>query len=112
MVGYRRGLRLLSLTVKIECCERLRHKGTINRDVMQVYADAVILCISIEEHAELEQWVRGVLNTRYHTAWRKGGLFYVSVKILRVFIQHKLAKLLRRKLLSRLGLSNVKWIKA
>jgi hypothetical protein len=45
------------LTVEVEGSELLRHERTIYRYLVKIYANAVILCITVEEHAELEKWV-------------------------------------------------------
>ena len=59
---------------------------------MQIDANPVILCVTIEKHSELQQRIRAVLNPRHHASRREGGLFYISVEVLRVFVQDQLAK--------------------
>ena len=81
------------LTVKVEALVLPGHEGAVDGNLVQIYTDAVILCIAIEEHAELKEWVRRVLDTRDHTARGKGGLFYITMIVLRVFVEHKAAEL-------------------
>jgi hypothetical protein len=53
---------------------------------MQIDPDPVILCVTIEEHAKLQQRIRAVLDPRHHASRREGGLFYVSVEVLGVLV--------------------------
>jgi hypothetical protein len=46
------------LTVEVEGSELLCHERTVHGYLMQIYTNAVILCITVEEHAELEKRVR------------------------------------------------------
>ena len=46
---------------------------------MQIDSNAMILRITIEKHAELQERVRAVLNARYQTAGRECGLLDVPV---------------------------------
>lgn len=62
---------------------------------MQIDTNPVILCVTVEEHAELQQRIRAVLNSRHHASWREGGLFYVSVEVLGILIQDQLAKFMQ-----------------
>ena len=36
---------------------------------MQIHADAVVLRVAIKEHAELQERIGAVLNTRNHASW-------------------------------------------
>jgi hypothetical protein len=62
---------------------------------MQIDPDPVILCVTIEEHAKLQQRIRAVLDPRHHASRREGGLFYVSVEVLGVLVQDQLAKFMQ-----------------
>ena len=41
-------------------------QGTVDGDLMQVYADAVVLRVAVEEHSELEEWIRRVFDAGNH----------------------------------------------
>ena len=79
--------------VKIETLVLPGHKGAVDGNLVQIDTDAVILRIAIEEHAKLQERVRRVLNTRNHAARGKGGLFYITVIVLRILVEHKTAEL-------------------
>ena len=63
-------------------------------------AQAVILGITIEEHAELQEWIWAIFDAWYHRAWREGGLFDIAVEVLWVLGEAQLAKLLHLRLWS------------
>ena len=79
--------------VEVETLILPSHEGAVDGNLVQIDADTVILRIAVEEHAELEEWVRGILNTGDHAARGECGLFYVTVIILRVLVEHKTAEL-------------------
>lgn len=89
-----------------------RHEGTIDRHLMQIDADTVVLSITIKEHAELQQWIRTIFDTWDHAAWRERGLLDVTVEILGVFVQYELAELVHWILLARPHLGHVEGIEA
>lgn len=62
---------------------------------MVVDTDTVELCVSIEEHAELQQWIRAVFDTWYHGTWREGSLVDISVVVLRILGHMQFAELLQ-----------------
>lgn len=62
---------------------------------MRIDADAVVLGVPVEEDAELEQRVRGVLDAWDHTARREGGLLDVW-KSRGVHVEEEPSKLLHR----------------
>ena len=70
------------------------HEGTVDGDLVQVDADAVVLRVAVEEHAELQERVGGVLDTRDHGAGREGGLLDVAVVVLGVLVEDQAAELL------------------
>lgn len=80
--------------VEVEALVLPGHEGAVDGDLVQVHADAVILRVAVEKHAELEEWVGRVLDARDHTAGGKGGLFYVAVVVLWVFVEHQAAELM------------------
>jgi hypothetical protein len=53
----------------------------------------MILGVAVEEHAELEQWVRTVLDSRNHGAWREGGLITVAMMVLWILVDGELSEL-------------------
>ena len=55
---------------------------------MKIYANAVILCISIKEHTELKEGIRTVLNTWHETSRRESGLLNVTVEVFRILIEN------------------------
>ena len=69
-----------------------RHEGAVGRHLVQVDADAVVLRVAVEEHAELEQRVGRVFDSRDHGAWGKGGLLNVAVVVFRVFVEDQAAE--------------------
>jgi len=79
---------------------------------VQVDTDTVVLGIAVEEHAELQQRVGRVLNTRNHGAWREGGLFDIAVVVLRVLVEHQAAELVHGELITRPDLRNIEGIEA
>ena len=83
--------------VEVETLILPGHEGAVDGNLVQIDADAVILRIAVEEHAELEEWVRGVLNTWDQAARGKCGLLYVAVIILRVLVKYKAAKFVHLK---------------
>ena len=56
------------LTIELERRERLRHEGAIDRNLVEVYSNAMVLGVAVEEHAELEQRVGRVFDTGDHAA--------------------------------------------
>lgn len=80
-------------TVEVEALVLPGHEGAVDGDLVQIHADAVVLRVTVEEHAELEERVGRVLDTRDHTAGGKGGLLYITVIVLRVLVEHKPAEL-------------------
>lgn len=57
------------LAVEIQRGKRLCHEWAVHGNLVQIDTDAVVLCVAVEEHAELKQWVGRVLDTRNHAAW-------------------------------------------
>jgi len=62
-------------------------------NLMQVDTNSVVLSITVKEHAELQERIRAVLDSRNHTPWREGCLLDVSMEILRIFVQSQFSKL-------------------
>ena len=79
--------------VEVETLILSSHEGAVDRDLVQIDTDTVILRVAVEEHAELEKRVRRVLNTGDQAARGECGLFYVTVIILRILVEHKAAEL-------------------
>src|SRR4051812_31478948 len=75
---------------------------------MQIDSDPVVLRVAVEEHAKLQKRIWGVFNAGNHASRGEGGLFHVSMEILRVLVEHKAAKLLHWKLFSRPDLGDIK----
>lgn len=95
--------------VEVEALVLPGHEGAVDGDLVQIHTDAVVLRIAVEEHAELEECVGGVLDTWDHTAGGKGGLFYITVIVLRVLVEHQAAELvhLRQSVLKGMSLKSV-----
>lgn len=100
------------LAVEIERRIRLRHERAIHRNLVQIDADAVVLRIAVEEHAELEEGVGRVFDAGDHAAGRESGLFDVAVEVLRVLVEHQAAEFLHGELLARPDLCHVEGIEA
>ena len=83
--------------VKVETLVLPGHERAVDGDLVQIDTNAVILRVAIKKHAELEQRVRRVLNTRYQAARGKCGLFYITVIILRILVEYKTAELVHLK---------------
>jgi hypothetical protein len=67
----------------------------LTRDLVIVRGtETMVLCISIEEHPELKESVRAVLNARNHSSWRECSLVDIAMVVLWILIQVKLSKLL------------------
>jgi hypothetical protein len=95
--------------------------------LVQVDPNAMILCITVEKHPKLQEWVRAIFDTRDQTSRRKGCLFDIAVKIFGILVQYELSKLAQlsesislsigpkantyRKLLSRPNLGHIKGVK-
>ena len=73
--------------IKVKTGVAVCHEGAIDGYLVKINADAMILSIAVEEHAELEERVWTVLDTWHHAAGRKGGLFDIAMEILRVLIE-------------------------
>jgi predicted transposase YbfD/YdcC len=81
------------LTVEVQRAVRARHERAVDRYLMQVDANAMVLRIAVEEHAELEQGVGAVLDARDHGAGGESGLLDIAVEVLRIFVKDEAAKL-------------------
>jgi len=79
---------------------------------MQVDTNAVVLSITVEEHAELEKSVRAVLDTWDHGTGRERCLLDITVVVLRVLVQDDLSELLERELLARPDLGDIKGVES
>jgi len=53
---------------------------------VKVDAKAVILSITVQEHPELEEHVRTLLDTRDHTTGRESRFLYIAMVIFWIFI--------------------------
>ena len=73
------GSKVMSIGVEQRVC--------LTRDLMQIHTDAMVLCIAVEEHAELKQRVWAVFNTRHHAARRESCLLDITVEVLRVLVE-------------------------
>lgn len=98
--------------VKVERGVALCHEGTVDGDLVEVDTDAVILGVSVEEHAELEKRVGRILNAGNHAAGGEGGLLDVAGEVLGILVEDEAAKLLERELVSGPDLGHVKGVKA
>ena len=99
-------------TVEIKRGVRLGHEGAVDWYLVQVDTDTMILSVSVEEHAELEEGIGGVFYAWDHAARGEGGLLDVSMIVLWVFIEHEPTKGLHGELLSRPDFGHIEWVKA
>lgn len=88
------------------------HEWTVDGDLVEVDSNAMVLCIAVEEHAELEKGIRRVFDTRNHAAGRESRLLDVSVEVLGVLIKNEATKLLHGELISGPNLGDVEGIEA
>jgi len=98
--------------IKVQIGVMACHEETVDRYLVQIDTDTVVLSIAIEEHAELKQWVRAVFDTRDHAAWRERGLLDVAVEVFRVLVQYQLVELVHWILLARPDLRHVEGVEA
>ena len=75
------------LTVKVEAAVVACHERAVDGNLVKVHSDTMVLGVPIEEHAELEQRIGRVFDTRDHTTGTESGLFDVTVIILWVFVE-------------------------
>ena len=80
-------------TIKVQTGVAVCHEGAIDGYLVKIDADAMILSIAVEEHAELEERIWAVFNTWYHAARRKGGLFNIAMEVLGVLVEDEATKL-------------------
>lgn len=63
-------------------------------NLVQVDTNSMILRVSVEEHAELQEWIWAVFDTWHHAAWRECCLLDVSVEVLGVLVQNHAAEVM------------------
>lgn len=88
------------LTVEIETTVVTGHKRAVDGDLVQIDANAMILGVAIEEHAELKQRVWRVFDARDHAPWGECGLFNITVIIFGVSVENQAAKLMHLEMLA------------
>lgn len=54
---------------------------------MQIDPNTVILDITVEEHAELQERIGTILDSGNHASRREGRLFNIAMEILRVLVE-------------------------
>lgn len=63
--------------------------------MVEVDANSVILRIAVEEHTELQQWVRAVFNAGDHAARGERRLFNITMEILGVLVEAEFTELMK-----------------
>ena len=66
----------------------------LTRDLVVVRADTMKLRVTVEEHAELQERIRAVLNTWDHGTRREGSLIDISVIVFGILGDVEFAELL------------------
>lgn len=99
-------------SIEVDRAVGLRGEGAVDGDLVQVDADAVVLRVAVEEHAELEEWVRRVFNTGDHGAGGKGGLLDVAVVVFWVLVQDEFAEVVHGELAAGPDLGHVEGVEA
>jgi hypothetical protein len=98
--------------VEVDGRKRLRHEGAVNWYLVQVHADAVVLRVSVEEHAELEQGIGRVANTGHHASGGERRLLDVAVEVLRVLVKHKTTEFMHGELVTGPDLGHVEGVES
>ena len=88
------------------------HERAVDGDLVQVDANAVVLSVSIEKHAELEQWVWAFLDTGHHATGRECSLLDIAMEVLGVLVQDQFAELMHGELTARPDFGNIEGIEA
>lgn len=99
-------------TVKVQAGVLTGHERAVDGDLVQIDTDAVILGIAVEEHAELQQWVRAILDARYHASRGECRLLDVPVIILWVLVEDEVSELVHGKLVPGPDFGYIKGIEA
>jgi hypothetical protein len=60
---------------------------TLTWNLMQIDPNTVILDITVEEHAELQERIGTILDSGNHASRREGRLFNIAMEILRVLVE-------------------------
>lgn len=74
-------------SVEVEAGIIAGHKRAVDRHLMEVDADAVILSVTVEEHSKLKKRVRAIFDPWHHAARAEGSLLHVPMVVLRVLVQ-------------------------
>ena len=99
-------------TIKVQAGILAGHERAIDGDLMQIDADTVILCIAVEEHAKLEQWVRAILDARYQASWGECRLLDVPVIVFWILVEDEIPKFVHWKLVPWPDFGHIKRIEA
>ena len=74
-------------SVKVETGIVTRHEGAVDRHLVQIDTDAMVLSITVKEHAELKKRVRAIFDTRHQTTGAECRLLHVPMVVLGVLVQ-------------------------
>ena len=99
-------------TIKIKARVLTGHERAVHRDLMQIDTDTVILGITVEEHAKLEQRVRAILDARYHASRGECRLLDVAMVVLWVLVEDKIPEFVHGELVPWPDFGYIKGIKA
>ena len=100
------------LPIETKRRHRLGHEGAVDGDLVHIGANAMVLRITVEKHAELQERIRAVFDAWDHTAGGEGRLLNIAVVILWVLVQGKLPKVVHGELIARPDFRDVEGVKA
>jgi hypothetical protein len=71
----------------LEVVHLVRHAGRVDRELLVVCADALVVCVRVGEEAGLEDGVGGRFNDRRHVDRLEGDLLDFGKVVLYVFVE-------------------------
>lgn len=74
-------------SVKVETGVITGHEGAVDGHLMEIDANAVVLGITVKEHAELQKRVGAIFDARHHATRAECSLLHVPMVVLRVLVQ-------------------------
>lgn len=86
--------------IEIQRRHRLGHEGAVDGNLVHVGANAMVLRITVEEHAELQERIGAVFDAWDHAAGGEGRLLNIAVVILGVLVQGQFPKIVHGKLVA------------
>lgn len=74
-------------SVEVEAGIIAGHEGAVDWHLMEVDANAMVLSVTVKEHAELKKRVRAIFDAWHHAAGAECSLLHIPMVILGVFVQ-------------------------